>query len=405
MGELTAIPRGYVVVDADGNVEGVYDILPARYADLPVEDFGDKLLIPAFVDLHLHASQPVIQGLGHDPGADWFGAFCHPAEKRYNDLVYADALNRDLIRGLWEQGTMHANIMCTANLASTKNLFEQYEETGMAAAIGKMNADYAAFGGEPLEETETSIRETVEYVDWATGRSKQVIPALAPEFAPAMTGELMGALGAFAKERGLIINSHMCEGDFDNEAVAARFPEERLYGKVYDKYGLFGQTPTAMAHCLTCEEEEIALMAEGGVFMAHCPIAALNGAPETVMPRVRKFIEAGVPVGLASDIGGAHTLSIPQNMVAAIQISKRIPGYEPLSLTESFYLATKGGGALFGQVGSFEPGFQFDALVIDDARWNRHVEFSLHERLTRYIYCGDSRDIVHRYAAGKRIVL
>ena len=167
-GKLAVYAHGTVVVDGRGIVEGVYAVLPERHHGLPCEDFGDKLLIPAFVDLHLHASQMPIQGLGHDEGADWFADYCYPAETRYADPAYADMLNKRLIHALWEQGTMSANIMCSVHLDSAKNLYAQYSKSGMAAAIGKMNSDYGAFG-EALETTEASIAQTREFIDWAAG--------------------------------------------------------------------------------------------------------------------------------------------------------------------------------------------------------------------------------------------
>lgn len=401
--EMVRLERGYVLVDGAGVVIGTWPHLPEEYRDIEVEDFGDRLLIPAFVDVHIHASQPPIQGLGHTEGSSWFADYCAPVERKYADAPYADAINRDLVRAIWEHGIMSANIMCTVHVDSAKNLFEHYVKTGMAAAIGKMNSDYGAFAP-ALESTEDSIGGTAAFVEWATGQSDLVQPSVAPEFAPACTAETMAYLGQLAEEQNLIVHSHMCEGDFDNEEVAKRFPEEKLYGKVYEKFGLFGRTPTAMAHCLSCTDEEIAMMADRGVLLAHCPHAILNDPAGGPLLPVRKFLDAGVPVGIGSDVGGSHTFSMTRSMVSAIQISKLAPGYRSLSFAEAFHMATKGGGRLFGKVGSFEPGYRFDALVIDDARWNRHADYSLEERLTRFVYCGDSRDIARRYCAGREVL-
>jgi len=400
--DLRTIRQGVIIVDDNGLIVEVSKSIQDRFKDLSVKDFGDCLLIPAFTDLHLHASQSPIRGLGYDRESDWFTGFCYPAEHRYGRIEYARVLNAELVQALWEQGTMCANIMCTTHVESAIDLFEQYVKTGMSAAIGKMNSDYGAFG-EALETTEISICETIDLIRRTLGKSELVKPTIAPEFAPACTGQIMKILGELAREHGLIVHSHMCEGNFDNKMVATRFPEEKLYAEVYGKYGLFGQTTTVMAHCISCTDKEINMMAGNSVVLAHCPVAIFNGQLDCPLPVIRKFMDAGVPVGIGSDIGGSHALSIPQNMVAAIHMSKLIPGFEPLTLAEVFHMATKGGGTVFGKVGSFETGYSFDALIIDDSRWNRHIDYTLEERLSRYIYCGDSRDITHRYCAGKEV--
>ena len=213
----------------------------------------------------------------------------------------------------------------------------------------------------------------------------------------------MEFLGELAARRNLPVHSHMGEGDFDIEIVAKRFPNDRVYANVYNRYGLFGQTPTVMAHCLTGTDEEIDLMAKNKVMVAHCPNAALNNPSGYLFP-IRKYLDAKVPVGLASDIGGGHAISMMQNIVASIQMSKQ---FEAKSLTaaEAFYIATKGGGALFGKVGSFEKGYEFDALIIDDSNLNRHVRYSLYERLQRFLYCGVSSNIVGRYCSGNEVII
>ena len=118
------------------------------------------------------------------------------------------------------------------------------------------------------------------------------------------------------------------------------------------------------------------------------------------------FLNEGVPVGLGSDISGGHDLSIFRMMVYAIQVSKmrycRDKSLAFLTLPEVFWIATKSAGQFFGKVGSFEPDFEFDALVIDDADLN-HDNYSLLHRLERFIYLGDDRQITHRFCRGQLV--
>ena len=141
--------------------------------------------------------------------------------------------------------------------------------------------------------------------------------------------------------------------------------------------------------------------------VAHCPTSNLNLA-SGIAP-VRTFLDEGISVGLGSDISGGHDLNIFRMMVYAIEVSKM--HYQRsnhamafLSLSEAFWMATKSGGSFFGLVGSFEQGYDFDALVIDDHDLYPD-DYTLLQRLERFIYLGDDRHIVHRFCRGKEIKL
>ena len=133
-----------------------------------------------------------------------------------------------------------------------------------------------------------------------------------------------------------------------------------------------------------------------------CPISNLN-LSSGIAP-VRRFLEEGVSVGLGSDVSGGHRLSIMDTMASAVECSKMrwkyVDGRAPLTTAEVFYLATKGGGSFFGKVGSFEPGYAMDCLVVDDTRLSDEIPRFIKERLERFIYLGDDREIRARYVDG-----
>lgn len=142
--------------------------------------------------------------------------------------------------------------------------------------------------------------------------------------------------------------------------------------------------------------------------MAHCPQSNTNLA-SGIAP-VRTYLEEGISVGLGSDMAGGFTESIFRAMADAIQVSKlywRLVNQQkkPLTLEEAFYLATKGGGAFFGQVGSFETGYELDAVVLDDTGLKHPQQLGIRERLERFIYLSDERHIVGKYAAGSKVVI
>ena len=231
-----------------------------------------------------------------------------------------------------------------------------------------------------------------------------VRPIITPRFVPSCTPELLSACGELANKYQLPVQSHLSENTSEIAWVAELEPESKSYGDAYNRYGLFGQTPTIMAHCVWTDGQELELMKRNEVMVAHCPTSNYNLA--SGMAPIRIFLEEGLRVGLGSDISGGHDLNMFRMLVYAIQVSKMHYHYNHdkhfLTLPEVFWIATKSAGCFFGKVGSFEPGYEFDALVINDSVLN-FDNYTLQERLERYIYLGDDRQIDYRFCRGKLI--
>jgi guanine deaminase len=231
-----------------------------------------------------------------------------------------------------------------------------------------------------------------------------VRPIITPRFVPSCTPEMLQACGDLAARYQIPVQSHLSENLSEIALVQTLEKDSTCYGDAYNRYGLFGQTPTIMAHCVWTAGEELELMKRNGVMVAHCPTSNFNIA--SGLAPIRTFLEEGLKVGLGSDISGGHDLSIFRMMVYAIQVSKmhyqKNQDRKFLTLSEVFWLATKSAGSFFGKVGSFEPGYEFDAVVIDDHDLN-HDNYSLLHRLERYIYLGDDRQIKHRFCQGQEI--
>ncbi len=161
-----------------------------------------------------------------------------------------------------------------------------------------------------------------------------------------------------------------------------------------------------MAHCVHSDEREIARMKENGVFIAHCPESNIN-LSSGVAP-IRTYLEQDLHVGLGSDVAGGSTENLFLAMAHAIQASKmrwrlKDDSQKPLTLPEVFYMATKGGGAFFGKVGSFEEGYDLDVVVLDDSRLKHPQKMTLEQRLERMIYLADDREIYAKYVAGDQL--
>ena len=185
-------------------------------------------------------------------------------------------------------------------------------------------------------------------------------------------------------------------------------PRSKFYGDAYDQFGMFGGGyPCIMAHCVHSNEAEQELIKKNGVFIAHSPESNIN-LSSGVAP-VNKFLDNGLHVGLASDVAGGSHESLLRAMMHAIQASKlrwrlldqSVPA---LSFERAFYLATMGGGAFFGNVGTFQPGYEADAVVVDDASLDHPQKLSVRARMERAVYLADDRNIAAKYVAGEKIL-
>ena len=399
------LENGYVAVDADGRVTGV----SADWASLDGEgaevvDFGDCLLIPAMNDLHVHAPQYRNQGIAMDLELlPWLQNYTFPEEMKYADTAYAERMYRRFVRDLWRFGTMRACVFATIHTDSTRLLMQLFQEAGMGALVGKVAMNRNCPEG--LSESVADMVQGYETLIAEYNKSEALVqPIITPRFIPSCTPDMLRACGELAAKYQLPVQSHLSENKDEIALVQDLEKDSTCYGDAYDRYGLFGQTPTVMAHCVWTEGEELELMKRRGVMVAHCPTSNLNLA--SGLAPVRTFLEEDIPVGLGSDISGGHDLNIFRMMVYAIQVSKMYyqqhHDHRFLTLSEAFWIATKSAGSFFGRVGSFEPGYEFDALVIDDSDLN-HDHYSLLHRLERYIYLGDDRQITHRFCRGKAI--
>ena len=187
-GQLDALPGGYLVAE-DGLIRGVYGSLPEQYAGAPVEDWGDALILQSFADLHLHAPQYPMLGMGMDlPLLDWLNAYAFPTEARFADTGYAREIYSRLARELIANGTTRVCMFSSLHTDATLILMEELEKAGVTGYVGKVNMDRNAAPGLLEETTEESRRETLRWLD-ACQDFRLVKPMLTPRFTPSCTDE------------------------------------------------------------------------------------------------------------------------------------------------------------------------------------------------------------------------
>lgn len=400
--------RGGWLVCLEGRSAGAFRTLPERYAGLPVLDCSGALIVPGLIDLHVHAPQYTFRGLGMDLELlDWLNTHTFPEESRYAGLEYAQTAYRRFVEDVRRGPNTRACVFATIHPEATLLLMDMLEASGLCTMVGKVNMDRNSPDTLREANAAASVERTAAWLESvADRRYTHTFPILTPRFIPSCTDELMERLGELRQERGLPVQSHLSESLGEVAWVRELCPEAKSYADAYDRFGLFGGPgcPTVMAHCVHSDGAEIALMKERGVFMAHCPASNTN-LSSGIAP-VRRFLEEGVSVGLGSDIAaGTHT-AIFRAMADAVQVSKLrwrlVDGaLPPLTAKEAFYLGTLGGGAFFGNAGSFVPGYDFDALVLDDSRFAGTAD--LEQRLERSIYLSDERDIRHKFVQGRQL--
>ena len=396
--------NGYVAVE-DGRVTGVSNNLAeVGGQDAEVTDFGDCLLIPAMNDMHVHAPQVRNQGVAMDLELlPWLQNYTFPEESKYADVHYAERMYRRFLHTQWLFGTMRSVVFGTVHTESTRMLMKLYQEAGMGALVGKvaMNRNCPDALSEDVED---AVKGNEMLIAEFNQPNALVRPIITPRFVPSCTPELLKACGRLANTYRLPVQSHLSENTSEIAWVAELEKESTSYGDAYNRYGLFGQTPTIMAHCVWTNGAELELMKRNHVMVAHCPTSNFNLS--SGLAPVRTFLDEGLPIGLGSDISGGHDLNMFRMLVYAIQVSKMHYQQDKskafLTLPEIFWIATKSAGSFFGKVGSFEPGYEFDALVIDDKVLN-FDNYSLLHRLERFIYLGDDRQIVRRFCRGQEV--
>lgn len=400
-GQLEVLPGGYLALE-DGVIRGLWSQLPEEYRSCPVEDFGDKLLMQSFADLHLHAPQYPMLGMGMDlPLLDWLNTYTFKTESRFQDTDFARRVYRQLAEDLITSGTTRVSAFASRHTDATLILMEELERAGVTGYVGKVNMDRN--GGEVEEGTQESKTETLRWLDACT--FSHVKPILTPRFTPSCTDELMAFLGDLAAERDLSVQSHLSENYGEMAWVKELHPDCAQYWETYAKYGLW-KKGTLMAHCVHCDEREQSAMRETGVWAVHCAASNVNICSGTAP--VRQLINRGIQVALGSDIAGGDQLAMNQVIVTSIRASKAKQMETEaafLTVPEAYYLGSTAGHRYFGGGAGFAVGDKLHAIVVDDSTFPEPAhELSLSERFERAIYLMDKRHIRAVYSDGRKVV-
>jgi guanine deaminase len=395
-----------IVEDARVSAAGAWSALaPQLRDDATIHDRRDKLIVPGFIDTHIHFPQTDMIASPAPGLLPWLDTYTFPTERRFEDRAYADEVARFFIDELLACGTTTALVYCTVHRQSADALFAASDARNLRMIAGKVLMDRHC--PEFLRDTAQSGYDDSEALiaQWHN-RGRQSY-ALTPRFAPTSTEAQLEACGALARAHpDVFIQSHVAENPDEVKWVAQLFPGHRSYLDVYDHYGLLRRR-AVYGHCIWLDDVDRGRMAQTGALAAHCPTSNLflgSGLFD-----FDKAFDSGMPVALATDVGGGTSFSMLQTMNEAHKVARM--GGHHLSATRMFWLATAGAATsldLADKIGTLASGSEADFIVLDPAatpllaRRTAHVE-SLEELLFAFATLGDDRAVFETCVAGERV--
>ena len=394
-----------IVVVRDGRIEAAGEasqLLAGLPPGTTVDHHPDGLIVPGFIDTHIHFPQTqVIASYGTEL-LDWLSKYTFPEESRYHDRAVCDAASRFLLDTLLRNGTTTAAAYCTSHPQSVESLFEEAARRNMRITAGKVMMDRNA--PETLTDTpERAYEESRALIQRFDGVGR-LSYAITPRFAPTSTEAQLEAAGALAAENpGMAIQTHLSENHAEIAFVAELFPWARDDLDVYERFGLV-RRGALFGHCIHLTERERASMAERQGSAIFCPTSNLflgSGLFD------RQGLQAaGVITGIATDIGGGTSYSM---LVTAAE------GYKVLALrgermtaVEAFYWMSAGNAEamnLGDRIGRIAEGMEADIVVVDpyatpEMRHRMQRADSLHDELFALLMMGDDRAIAATYVGG-----
>lgn len=396
---------------------GAFDTLRAAYPDVPLTERRGRLIVPGFIDLHIHYPQTDVIGSPAEGLLPWLAQYTFPHESRFADPAHARAVARFFCDELLRQGVTTALTFATSHPGSVDALMAEAEARGLRCIAGKVLQDRHSPDG-VRDRTEQSLRDTEALIIRWHGRARLGY-AITPRFAPSCSdAQMRGAGELAARYPGAWIQSHVAENVDEVRWVRELYPQDRSYLAVYERFGLLRER-AVYAHGIYLDADDHRALAQSGAAIAVSPTSNLflgSGFFDYAAARA-----GGVRLGLASDVGGGMSFSPFATMRAAYTVGRaavrgdgRPKTGVSLSPFDLWWQHTAGAAqalGLGGVVGSLAPGSEADFVVLDPAatpllaRRTAQAE-SLAEWLFALIMLADDRavsEVVVAQGPGTRI--
>ena len=389
--KIKYVKNGIFCVDNEGYIEEVYEEDNKDYESIKNEYLEkgklkileeSEIMIPGFVDLHIHASQWPQSGTALDkPLEVWLQEYTFPLEAKYKDLEFANKVYTDVVKTTLKHGTTTALYFATVDKEPSKLLAQLCGELGQRGLVGKVvmddpegNPNFCrdASPEDSIKETEEFVNEILEIQDLY---KQKVYPVVTPRFIPSCTNKALGGLAELAKKYDVHIQTHCSESDWAHQFVKEQ--HGTTDAQALDEFGLITRK-TVLAHAPFLEPDDVKLLAEKKTSIAHSPLSNAYFA-NSVLP-LKEFHSKGVNIGMATDVSGGYSPSMYQAIRQAVVSSRMLQdGVNPalsseqrgkadsaITLNNSLYCATVGGGiALDLPIGKLEKGYSFDVQIVD----------------------------------------
>jgi guanine deaminase len=372
--------------------------------DVAVTDFSGKIIVPGFIDCHVHFPQLDIIASYGEQLLDWLNRYAYPAEARFADENYAHEMADVFLDELLRNGTTTALVFGTVHAHSATAILGAAESRGMRLIAGKVLMD-SNCPHELQDTAESAYADSKALIERWHGKGRLGY-AITPRFALTSSEEQLSAAGRLASEYPDVwVHTHLAENKAEVEEIARQFPGSRSYLDVYDQHGLLRER-SVFAHCLYLDDEDRSCMAAKGAAAAFCPTSNLflgSGLFD-----LREMRAANIRVGLGTDVGGGTSLSLLRTASEAYKVLHLQD--EALPASRALYLATLGAAeALYldDKVGNFEPGKEADFVVLDPAgsslsERRTRIARSIEEALFAITMLADDRHVAATYIAGQR---
>ncbi len=420
---LEIIDDAVVRVGDDGLIMSV-GIEPGAPVDLDLGTSG--ILMPGLVDTHIHAPQWPQVGTGLDlPLEDWLFQYTLPLEARYSDHRWAAEVWDDLVPSLLASGTTTAVYYSSIDLQASSLLARACADHGQRAFVGRVAMDHPEGAPEWYRDAGAadSVRLSHESITQIQAIGSSLVrPLITPRFAPSCTDAALEGLAELATATGVRIQTHCSESDWEHGYAFDRFGVSDTVA--LERFGLV-RSGTVLAHCGHVDDDDLTIMSRRGAGVAHCPLSnAYFG--DAVFP-AKRALNAGVTVGLGSDLAGGFGTDLLGQCGAAVTSSRMLmSGVDPataranrgvadssIDAVTAFWMATRGGATMLDiPVGLLEPGRSFDAIVVDVNPATRRLDSSLRwwpevdspERLfEKIVRTAASTDIERVWVAGRQV--
>ncbi len=356
---------GLLIVE-DGKVKeiGNYADLQAKYAEIPIFDYGDRLIVSGFIDTHIHFPQTEMIASYGEQLLEWLSTYTFPTERKFSDRDYAAEIAEIFLDELLRNGTTTALVFTTVFPQSTDAFFEAAQRRNLRMIAGKVMMDRHA--PEYLTDTAaSSYTETKQLIEkWH--KCDRLLYAVTPRFAVTSSPDQLSAASRLLQEfPDVYLHTHLSENVKEVAYVAEVFPESAGYLDVYDQAGLVGER-SIFAHGVQLTDQEFTRLAETKSAIAFCPTSNLFLGSGLFKLEKAKSKETPVKVGLGTDVGAGTSFSILRTACAAYQVAQLRS--QKLSPFQALFLATLGGAkalCLEDQLGNFEIGKEADFVVLN----------------------------------------